>query len=127
MLQLHNPLDKLHQHYPNDANELEKISHALDSAGVTHYDHLALSNNNTPQSLEDTAQAHHRLAEEYDHVLVRIRNLPGFGEFLQPEKSASLCSAQRMHSRKLFEDTTADDKNHQLQIHATIIQQTRST
>jgi hypothetical protein len=44
MLQLRNPLDELCQHYPNEANELEKISRALDSAGVTHSDHLALSN-----------------------------------------------------------------------------------
>jgi hypothetical protein len=93
ILRLRNPLDELRQHHPNDANELEKISRALDSAGVTHSDHLALPSNGTPQSLEDVAQAHRRLADEYDRVLARIRNLPDFSEFLQPQKSTSLCSA----------------------------------
>jgi tetratricopeptide (TPR) repeat protein len=93
MLQLRSPLDKLRGHYPDEANELEKISRALDSAGVTHSDHLTLSSNDAPQSLEEVSQAHRRLAEAYDRILRRIRNLPGFGEFLQPEKSASLCSA----------------------------------
>jgi hypothetical protein len=81
------------QHHPNEATELEKISGIQHSAGVTHSGHLALSSNDTPPSLEEVAQAHRRLAEEYDRALARIRNLPGFSEFLQPEKSASLCSA----------------------------------
>jgi hypothetical protein len=77
MLRLRNPLDELRQH----GNELEKISRALDSASVTHSGYPALSSNDTSQSLEEVAQAHRCLAEEY-----------GFGEFLQPEKSVSLCS-----------------------------------
>jgi hypothetical protein len=93
MLRLRNPLDELRQRHPNEANELEKISRALDSAGATHSDQLAPSSNDTPRSLEEVAQAHRRLAEEYDHALARIRRLAGFGEFLKPEKSASLCSA----------------------------------
>jgi hypothetical protein len=79
MLRLRNPLDELRQHH---RNELEKISRALDSASVTHSGYPALSSNDTSQSLEEVAQAHHCLAEEY-----------GFGEFLQPEKSVSMCSA----------------------------------
>jgi hypothetical protein len=93
MLRLRNPLDNLREHHPKEANEPEKISRTLDSTRVTYSDPLALSSNNTPQSLEEVAQAHHRLAEEYDHVLPRIRNIPGFGEFLQPDRSASLCTA----------------------------------
>jgi hypothetical protein len=93
MLRLRNPLDELRQHHPNEATKLENISRALDFAGDARPDHLALSSNDTPQSLEEVGQAHRRLAEGYDHALARIRNLPGFGEFLRPEKSASLCSA----------------------------------
>jgi hypothetical protein len=93
MLRLRNPLEELHQHHPNEANELEKISRALDSAGVTHSDHLALPSNNPSQSLERVAQDHRRLADEYDRALARIRNLPSFSEFLRPENSVSLCNA----------------------------------
>jgi hypothetical protein len=93
MLRLRSPLDELYRCHPNEANELEKISRALDSAGVTNYSHLGLSSDGTRQSLEEAAQAHRRLAEKYDDVLTRIRNFPGFSEFLEREKSASLCSA----------------------------------
>ena len=93
MLRLRNPLDELRQCHPNEADELEEISHALDSAGVTNSSHLHSSSDGAPQSLEEIAQAHRRLAEKYDHVLARIRNLPDFTEFLQPEKSVSLCDA----------------------------------
>ena len=92
MLQLRNPLDELRQRHPNEAAELEKISRALDSAGMAQSDHVALSSDDTPRSLEEVAQAHRRLAEEYDRALVRIRHLAGFGEFLRPPKSTSLCS-----------------------------------
>jgi hypothetical protein len=91
MLQLRTPLDKLRQHHPNEADELERISRALDSVGVT--SGLDYSNDSTPQSLEMVAQAHCRRAEEYDQILMRIHNFPGFSEFLQPKKFASLCSA----------------------------------
>jgi len=43
--------------------------------------------------LEQEAQAHRRLAEEYDSILARIRNLPDFSEFLRPQKSETLCNA----------------------------------
>jgi hypothetical protein len=37
------------------------------------------------------AQAHHRVAEDYNHLLERIRAFPRFNSFLQPRKSAELC------------------------------------
>ena len=92
MLKLRSPLDELRKHHPDETNELE-ISRALDSAGVTYPDHLHVSTDGAGQSLEEVAQAHRRLAEKYDHVLARIRELPGFNEFLQPKKTALLCHA----------------------------------
>ena len=90
MLQLRSPLDELRRHHPDEAAKLEKISHDLDSAGTIP---PGAFNNNLPHSLEAAAQAHRRLAREYDRVLAHIRDLPGFGEFLRPKKSASFCHA----------------------------------
>ena len=89
ILRLCNPLDELRRCHPNEADELQEISRALDSAGVTNSSHLHPSSDGTPQSLEAIAQAHRRLAEKYDHILARIRSLPDFTEFLQPEKFTS--------------------------------------
>jgi hypothetical protein len=75
MLQLRSPLE-LRRRHPDEANELEIISRALDSAGVTYPDPLSPPNDGRYQSLEEVAQAHRRLAEKYDGILARIRNLP---------------------------------------------------
>jgi len=94
MLQLRTPLDALHQSHPNEGAELERIARALDTAGVMYgHHHSDPSNKDAPQSLEMAAQAHRRLAEDHDRMLACIRNFSGFSEFLQPEKSASLCGA----------------------------------
>ena len=94
MLQLRTPLDVLRQHHPDEADELELVSRALDSASITSsLDHSSSSSDSTSQSLEMVAQAHRRRAKEYDHILARIRNFPGFSDFLRPKKSISLCSA----------------------------------
>jgi len=39
----------------------------------------------------------HRRLAEYDGILARIRNLPGFSEFLRPKKSESLHNAATRH------------------------------
>ena len=92
ILQLRTPLDELREKHPHEAKELEEISRALDSAGVISHGHLGPLSDGTPWPLEDTAQAHRRLAEVYDRTLERIRDIPEFHEFLQPKKSKSLCS-----------------------------------
>jgi len=93
LLQLRTPLDELREHHPSEANELERISRALDTSGVAHPNGLVQPTDGAPQSLEEVAQTHRRLAEEYDRMIVRIRNLPGFSEFLQPVKSMYLCNS----------------------------------
>ena len=93
MLRLRTPLDELHESHPDEANLLERISRSLDLAAVAYTHHSDSSIDSAPRSLEEEAQAHRRLAEEYDHTLERIHSLPGFSEFLRPEKSASLCGA----------------------------------
>jgi len=93
LLRLRTPLDELRQHHPSEANELERISRALDTSGVAHPDGSVQvqPTDAAPHPLEEVAQTHRRLAEEYDHMIARIQGLPGFSEFLQPAKSMSLC------------------------------------
>ena len=91
MLQLRTPLDNLCQHHPQEADGLEKISRALESASMAQ--NLVHSDVATSQTLEEAAQAHRRLADEYDRIVKCIRSFPNFGDFLLPRKSASLCNA----------------------------------
>jgi hypothetical protein len=94
ILRLRTPLDELHQLHPSEADELEKISRALDASGVMYgFEHSDTSSDGASQSLEMVAQTHRRRAEQYDHILARIRSFPGFSEFLRPRKSAYLCGA----------------------------------
>ena len=94
ILQLRTPLENLRQYHPFEAGELERISRALESAAtVGSLHHSNLSDVSASQTPEEAAQAHRRLADEYEGVIERIRGLPDFSEFLLPRKSASLCSA----------------------------------
>ena len=43
--------------------------------------------------MEDAAQANRRLAEQWDVLLKRVRDIPGFENFLQLKKFAQLCCA----------------------------------
>lgn len=86
------PLDELRKCHPSEAYELERVSRDLDSAGAANFDASQPINGLSP-SLEAVAQAHHRLAEEYNRLLARVRTFPGFSEFIEPKKSAVLCNA----------------------------------
>jgi len=92
MLQLRTPLDELHKRHPKEANLLERISHSLDATSIACPDHPD-SCARPAWSLEQEAQTHRRLAEEYDGILACIRNLPDFSDFLRPRKFESLCNA----------------------------------
>ena len=89
MLQLRTPLDELREHHSDDAKELERIARALDSGGVP--DHSETPSDGASQ-LEQEGRARHRLAEDYERTLARIRGLPRFTEFLRPARSTFLCS-----------------------------------
>jgi len=93
MLQLRTPLDELRQCHPDEANPLGRISRSLGSTAVAYPKYSHSPTDGAPRSLEEDAQAHRRLAEEYDRTLARIRSLPGFSEFLRPLKTESLCKA----------------------------------
>jgi len=94
ILQLRTPLGDLREHHPQEADKLDAISRALESAGtVQNPDHSRPPNVDSSRTLEEVAQAHRRHADEYERLLKRIRGLPDFSDFLLPPKSASLCHA----------------------------------
>ncbi|CUA67348.1 hypothetical protein RSOLAG22IIIB_07377 [Rhizoctonia solani] len=91
LLQLRTPHDQLFIDHPTIAEELKRISaelHASDSLSSS------LSWDFTPShSLEAGVQRHHRLAENYDQLLNKIRKLPGYADFIRPKSFSTLKSA----------------------------------
>ena len=84
-LQLRAPADALRQHHPNEVDVLEELSRALGSTcTVQAPDHSTHSTPDESKSPEEAAQ--------YEGIVKHLRSLPGFAEFLQPKKSAPLCS-----------------------------------
>jgi hypothetical protein len=69
------PLDSLRLSQPNLANAFEQTSASLRAAGGGR---AALKG-------EDEVRLHHELAAKYDQLLVRIRTLEGFENFLRPK------------------------------------------
>ena len=94
LLQLRTPVDVLREEQPTLANDLLRVSTALEHAsnrGVSIH-------NISPQfhwqiSMEEDAQRHRRLAEEWKELVTKTRDIPGFSDFLQPKKLPQLCRA----------------------------------
>ncbi|KAG9126750.1 hypothetical protein FRC07_002128 [Ceratobasidium sp. 392] len=84
ILQFRSPLDDLAIVSPTLADDLRDVAHKLEIAGVRD---LGDKDQLTTESfLEDAAQSHRRLAEKWDELLRKVRDLPGFGNFLRPRK-----------------------------------------
>ncbi|CAE7116333.1 unnamed protein product [Rhizoctonia solani] len=90
---LRSPIHQLHSFHPEIANHLEIIANQLHHAGAQSRESQALSSDSP--ILEQVAQQHHRLAQEYEALLVHIRGLPGFDSFLRPIKANNLVRAAR--------------------------------
>ncbi|EUC57636.1 aromatic di-alanine and TPR containing protein, partial [Rhizoctonia solani AG-3 Rhs1AP] len=90
-LMLRSPVDTLKSVDPDLATRLQTVAHQLHSAASGSRESRALASGSmTP---EQVAQEHRRLAKEYNDLLVRIRELPGFDDFLRPMKAAGLVQA----------------------------------
>ncbi|KAH7316404.1 CHAT domain-containing protein [Rhizoctonia solani] len=92
-LQLRTPLDHLCSVHPslgenlqNIVNELQNISLDSQDEDCSPVDEL---------ELEKTAQEHRRLAEQYEMTLSKVRQLPGFEDFLRPRKFSDLLGCAR--------------------------------
>ncbi|KAF8738241.1 TPR-like protein, partial [Rhizoctonia solani] len=93
VLQLRTSLDQLREVDQALAEEMQKVGQALNRIASLKSSH---SNPNTqPNVPEHIAQSHHRLAEDWDRLLGRIRQLDGFSDFLRPKKANSLLRAAR--------------------------------
>ncbi|KAL5632245.1 hypothetical protein ACGC1H_000296 [Rhizoctonia solani] len=92
-LMLRSPLDHLHSINPDLGTQLQNVADQLHNAGSHSRESQTLvSGSMTP---EQVAQEHRRLAKRYDDLLVRIRELPGFNDFLRPMKAKGLVQAAR--------------------------------
>ncbi|KAF8157266.1 CHAT domain-containing protein [Crassisporium funariophilum] len=89
---LRNPLDDLRAHDPRMANELMRISKALEISG-SRTDPPSLGEGKSMVqkiSLQQAASTHVKLAQERDQLLTRIRSIPKFNAFLRPPQAANL-------------------------------------
>ncbi|KEP46119.1 aromatic di-alanine and TPR containing protein [Rhizoctonia solani 123E] len=92
-LLLRSPLDKLQSIDPGLEAQLQSVADQLHHAGSYSRESRALASGSmTP---EQVAQKHCRLAKQYEDLLVRIRHLPGFDDFLRPMKAKALVQAAR--------------------------------
>ncbi|KEP45747.1 aromatic di-alanine and TPR containing protein [Rhizoctonia solani 123E] len=91
-LMLRSPLDQLYSSHPDLATQLESISSQLHTSSFDTQLSPVASNSMTP---EQAGQHRRCLATEYQSLLARTRQLPGFETFLQPLKADKLMSAVR--------------------------------
>ncbi|CAE6435937.1 unnamed protein product, partial [Rhizoctonia solani] len=92
-LQLRTPFDALSTIDEGLAYELRDIGHSLEHAGSR----LANLVSSTGEifDLKRDAQRHRELASEWDRLLTRVREIPGFEEFLRPKSSKGLINASK--------------------------------
>ncbi|THU91709.1 hypothetical protein K435DRAFT_673559, partial [Dendrothele bispora CBS 962.96] len=93
ILQLHTPLDELHQQHPDIADELSRISMALDNAGTSNFKNIQVDSEVEHKSVEEEGQNHRKLAAKYEELLQQVRELDGFSSFLRPKAFSELAPA----------------------------------
>jgi tetratricopeptide (TPR) repeat protein len=94
LLQLRSPVDTLHEVQPGLADDLMRVSKALERAssrGIGSQD--IFTQTDLQLSREEIAQGHRRLAEQWETLVEKAREVPGFEDFLRPKRLRQLCSA----------------------------------
>ncbi|KAJ7245568.1 CHAT domain-containing protein [Mycena rebaudengoi] len=92
VLNLRTPVDELRKSHPDLAAQLVTLSTTLETAGTRTN---AVPDAVKPQSLDSIDQQSHELALARNHVLQRIRQLPGFERFLLPKPTSELSLAAK--------------------------------
>ncbi|KAF8961807.1 CHAT domain-containing protein [Flammula alnicola] len=89
---LRTPLDALRSHEPVLADNLSRVSGALENAGSRAELDLLRTEPSMAQkiSVQDEVTAHITLAQEWEQLLERVRAIPGFEDFIRPPKSANI-------------------------------------
>ncbi|KAA1473540.1 hypothetical protein DENSPDRAFT_780272 [Dentipellis sp. KUC8613] len=90
ILQLRSPLDDLKKIDRELADELEAVSHLLDRAGSSNQMPENPRSTESAMSLEEEGQKHRRLAERYEKLLHKAREIPELQYFLRPKLIADL-------------------------------------
>ncbi|KAF8671668.1 TPR-like protein [Rhizoctonia solani] len=90
-LMLRSPLDELHSFHPELAIRLRGVAKQLNDASSESRESLALASGSL--TAEEVGLEHRRLALEYEKLLLAVRRLPGFTNFLQPKQAAALVNA----------------------------------
>ncbi|KDR81163.1 hypothetical protein GALMADRAFT_136203 [Galerina marginata CBS 339.88] len=89
---LRTPLDALRAHDPAVAEEILKVSRALENAGSR--GELAISpleaTMEQKMTIQDEATSHIKLAKKWDKLLTDIRAIPDFEDFLRPPLFSNL-------------------------------------
>ncbi|KAG8738402.1 hypothetical protein FRC10_006929 [Ceratobasidium sp. 414] len=89
MLKLRTPVDDLRKINAALADRLEEVALAIDHAGAR------LDRDEVTSSYDEAIQTHHRLAEEWDKLVERVRKTPGFQNFLKPPELTTLLQTSR--------------------------------
>ena len=93
-LQLHSPLKALYMNYPDLAERLDQVTHALENAGLADtMKPLNFDNIQVNKSIEQQAQNHHRLATDYEKLIEEVQQLQGFENLFKPKKLVDLIPA----------------------------------
>ncbi|KAG8739617.1 hypothetical protein FRC10_005388 [Ceratobasidium sp. 414] len=87
LLQLRTPLDKLVTAAPLLAAELQQVARDLDLAAALKPVEAVLSLGTPP---EEVSQNHRRLAERWQYLINQVQLLPGFQDFMRPQKAFQL-------------------------------------
>jgi tetratricopeptide (TPR) repeat protein len=91
VLSLRSPVDHLRAVEPALADRLETLSKQIENPTTRDTSFEPLNQ----LSSEDIAQKHRRLTLEWEHLVEKIRALPGFDDFLRPKKLSQLREAAR--------------------------------
>ena len=89
---LRTPFDTLQSYDPEIANELMSVSRALENAGNRAEPSISIVESSMLQksSLQDEMATQARLAQRWDQLLAKVRNIPDFEDFLRPPSSSYL-------------------------------------
>ncbi|PPQ68743.1 hypothetical protein CVT25_012837 [Psilocybe cyanescens] len=89
---LHTPIDGLHEHNPTLANDIVRVSMALQNAAsrTESTAYMEETNMATKTSLQEQAHTHIKLAQEWEQLLIKVRTIPQFADFLCPASCSTI-------------------------------------
>lgn len=88
---LRTPVDELRAHHPALADDILRVSRALENAGSRAENPFNIRSSMQEKiSLQEEATAHIKLSKEWEQLLAKVCAIPDFEDFLQPPSCSSL-------------------------------------